>query len=655
MDRAKKYYNWLFGDESGFIKCVLMVLSIILLTNVLTKNSQYFEIDSYALPVISLQYRASIIMNQDDLEKAQTDFPTLYTGINSYDDLRSSKLVKIDDNRWLSYYFPVYAIICMPMKLLLQFFHLDQSKTFVLTNVLIYLFTLWYFIKHIQKKFNHKFLILLFLIINPMFYYLQYIGGEPVMFSLVILSIIFWEKRKYKLAAFLISITSMMNPTVMGIGIVMFIEYCVQYIKINKENIFHKKGIIETIKLCCCYIPSLIPFITNLILIGKLNPTMGGGTSSGWTSRVLAYFFDLNLGIASISFLLVILFLVAFIYSILCKNQQMFFEALAVIFTVMCFSLMIHINCGMLNSARYVIWIYPVVIFTIIPLFNGIAQKINKFIQIGIILLCLFVQSFVFVYNRGYSYLEFNRLSKKILNNYPQFYISWCDSTFKSRTEHIDGAYDIDRPVIYVDETTQEIRKILYRNTEEDRQYLQNSIKSEDDTELKIILAEIGKHKDESFHYYNIDKNSNIQYFQKTAEEKGEIVETTSTIKLGEIEDASYSDTFLIQQKFWIEANTLYKIKIQLSEENYKLLEELIHTEGSNWFVDFYNGTDNYDSPLQEVNKYVVKSNELVFLLKTNDEIPKSKEAYVRFVCSGNNARNLALLSFDIIKMQEIN
>lgn len=81
----------------------------------------YYEIDSYALPMISIQYRGSLLMDPNDLKIAQIDFPNLYDGINSYDDLRSSKLAVTTDGQWKSAYFPIYSMICIPMKLLLQY------------------------------------------------------------------------------------------------------------------------------------------------------------------------------------------------------------------------------------------------------------------------------------------------------------------------------------------------------------------------------------------------------------------------------------------------------------------------------------------------------------------------------------------------------
>ena len=165
------------------------------------KNPYYFEIDSYVLPIVSLQHRGSIIIEQQDIDQAKIDFPDLYFGINNYDDLRLSKLNKIDNDHWISFYFPVYAMVCLPVKLLLNLFYLNQQQAFTMTNAIVLLIALYYLIKNYRENEHEGLLCAIMMLCSPIWYYIQYIGAEPVMFSSAIFAYLLWRKKNYKTAA----------------------------------------------------------------------------------------------------------------------------------------------------------------------------------------------------------------------------------------------------------------------------------------------------------------------------------------------------------------------------------------------------------------------------------------------------------------------
>ena len=112
------------------VRVFMICIGIWALLTTAMSNPNYMEIDSYVLPIVSIQHRGSIIMQQQDIDQAKIDFPDLYFGVNNYDTLRLSRLRKIDDNHWVSFYFPVYAIVCLPVKLILTFFRLNQQQAF---------------------------------------------------------------------------------------------------------------------------------------------------------------------------------------------------------------------------------------------------------------------------------------------------------------------------------------------------------------------------------------------------------------------------------------------------------------------------------------------------------------------------------------------
>ncbi len=500
------------------VRIFMIVFGVWSILTTTMKNPYYFEIDSYVLPIVSLQHRGSIIIEQQDIDQAKIDFPDLYFGINNYDDLRLSKLNKIDNDHWISFYFPVYAMVCLPVKLLLNLFYLNQQQAFTMTNAIVLLIALYYLIKNYRENEHEGLLCAIMMLCSPIWYYIQYIGAEPVMFSSAIFAYLLWRKKKYKTAALIISITSMTNPAFMGIGIVMFLEYLFSSYRRERHFCKNKSWWKETLKVCACYIPSLMPFAFNLVTIGMLNPTvqeMFDGCFDPVWRRFLAYIFDLNLGIASISVLILILFFAAIVYSIVKKKTIMIFSWISVLFTMFAFSFMPHINCGMYMCARYVLWIYPGVVFTICDFLFDVCKKDRRISKLSIVFCCA---SYIFFYgiNGNYDFADFNNISKFILNHNPSAYVNCCDSTFNTRANHrYDGGYKLDTISIYTDSETEEVRKILVYNSAETRKKLFNILVSKQDNNFDYLKQELDKKKSNELCYVNIGRNSEIQYTLK--------------------------------------------------------------------------------------------------------------------------------------------
>lgn len=503
-------------NEKRIFQGMFLLLAFLMILYVWVKDDIYSEPDSYVLPAVSIQYRGTIVINQEDIDRAREDFPEMYKDVHTYENLRTSKLLKLDEENWMSFYFPTYALLSLPAKLLLQIFQFDQTKAFVITNVLLNVFALYYFFTVYRKKigFINASLWTLLLIVNPILLYYRFISSECTLFSLVLLSMVLWSENKYKRAALLISIASTMNPTAMGIGIFLFFDYALSYLKDNKNNLFQKEKLLDIFKLICCYVPFLLPFIVNFHYFGVFYPSSDLASTEGLFTRFLAYLFDLNLGLASISILLVLLFLASLVYIIYNKKWKLLIQSGAVLCTILLFSITFHINSGMLNCARYVIWIYPAFVLIIVNTAYFVLQ--NKKTIHGVVLSLCFVFQFVLLaYNGFYSPREFNKFSKLILNNYPQLYYNVNPSTFNCRVNDIDGAYIIDDAVIYVDEKSGQVRKVLYYNVEKNHIDLMNRLTSTEDENLLQLDEKINSFNKEKYYYINIDKNSEIQYYLK--------------------------------------------------------------------------------------------------------------------------------------------
>lgn len=493
-------------------KIAMGVLCYIILLIGCIRNCTYFEIDSYVLPLISMEYRGSLICTQEDIEKAREDFPSLYRDVYEYEDLRSSKLVKIDDEHWLPYYFPVYAVICLPMKLLLQLLNLDQTKCFSITASILLILLIYLISKlHPDKSSIENLFLDIILLACPIWVYLQLIGIESIAFSVNAIAILLWRKKHYRIAALLVSIICMANPTIMAIGIVLFMDYILEEC-IEDKRLILKKKIKDIIILAACYIPSLIPFIFNYIMLGRLNLTVSAEMLSNKEEtmfhRTLSYLYDLNLGVASFALVMIGVFTVVGLYSVIKRQRRLFMGWLAGILTVFLYSYMIHINCSMILCARYVIWTWPIIAFCV---YDFVYTAFRRMITRYIILIALIVLNCgQMIYNGSYGSYELSRTSRFVLNRFPKAYISFCDSTFNARVNHIDGGYYPQDYTIYSDSRNGEIRKIMYRGnmvTVSNLMY----VLSLDNDDLSLIENELIS-SDNKIHYITIGPREEQQY-----------------------------------------------------------------------------------------------------------------------------------------------
>lgn len=505
--------------NGNLIKKIIYVLfAFVTITITELKPTTWMEVDSYVLPMISIQYRGSIVCTQADIEQAKIDFPTLYAGVNTFDDLRSAKLNIIDENHWYTFYFPIYAVICMPTKILLQFLNLDQSKCFSITAGLLLILTVFLYLKEEKKvgKPYSRYLICLFIIASPIWVNIQYIGIEPVAYSFIFIALLFWRKQHYRAAALVVSVVCMANPAIMGLGIAIFIDYFLSLFD-GEKNILgvFKRNISRIIKMCICYVPSLIPFATNFYFFHKFYTAIAtAGVEDTVFDRAMAYMFDWNLGIASFAPVLIFVFWISVAWSIKNKNRHLLLQAMGYISMLAFCSTMILINAGMNNCARYQMWMYPVVAITVYDFLNSLSAK-REGVRYGIALGSLVITCLFMLYDWTYSYIDMSPISKKILDYCPNAYISFCNSTFNSRVNHIDGGYNPQEYAIYSDSNTGEIRKIQYRNTDENKKNLLAVIRNCDTSsnDLTWIKNEL-KETDGKIHYISIGRNKKTQ-FQK--------------------------------------------------------------------------------------------------------------------------------------------
>jgi len=505
-----------FGKASAikqFTVFFIIIFSVFILYRAYVNDMNFAEIDSYVLPMISMQYRGSLTMNASDLVQAQIDFPELYEGIETFDDLRSAKLVKSadDPNVWLPYYFPIYGLVCMPIKLGLQLFGLPQCRAFSATNaclIILAVIVIFLFLKVSDFK---KLALIACTAVSPAIHYMTFISAEAMLFSFVTIALVLYHSKHYRTAGVLITLAGWANPTIMMFGAVMIINYLVDIIRKDYKSGFKsliKNNISDVLKLALCYVWCFIPFIFNAIHIGTVNSTFGGAATDNWLERVFAYFFDINLGFATFAIVPLIISIIALPVLIKNKNYTCLYYYAALIGTVFAFSLMTHINCGMLFCARYIAWSYPMLIFIAVVFgFDLFKTSVSKWTALALTYCSLFI--FV-LFNVNYNYVVVNPFTKLVWNNFPALY-NPLPSTFYSRVLHIDGAYDIKTVAAYHDETNGRVRKILLVGNEENKAQLINNYVCMKGNEDEFINTVMDIPNDGEFHYININPSSTYQ------------------------------------------------------------------------------------------------------------------------------------------------
>lgn len=442
---------------------LLIAFAIFLLIRASLGPMWYAEIDSNALPIISLQYRGSIVMNESDLVRAQTDFPTFYAGINCFDDLRSAKLIQTPSG-WLSYYFPIYPLFCMPIKLLFAACRVNQERCFFVTNALLITIALWFVHKKLKVSSKQRLIALVLLMLSPIVYYNNYLCYEAFIFSMLTISLVQYYNKNYKLSAFLLALAGMSNSAVMAVGIVMVLEHFIKIFYFGGQKLFAqivKENFKSTVKYGICFVPCLAPFFTQQYYCGN-NIFLGSSNLQDFGFRFLTYLFDPTLGFFTFSAIGLIMFFGLSIVAICRKDLRALPWLAFLLGTVAAFALMFHINCGMIFCARYLVWTYPIIpIFLATVGFDVLHSVLWRRIIYSVAAISSGLLLFI-NHPTAQSSLYFNPVTQWILENVPIFYSPYS-ATFYSRTLHIDGAYNCTQVAYYQSPKTGEVRKLIFK------------------------------------------------------------------------------------------------------------------------------------------------------------------------------------------------
>lgn len=306
-------------------------------------------------------------------------------------------------------------------------------------------------------------------------------------------------EHRYNRAAIAVTIAGLANPTVMFLGIASIIDFIIYFFQKNKKpNLisFFKTALrTNVLFLILCFVPSFIPFIV------RYKTGVGSWFSAirynGMFGRWLSYIFDINLGFCSFCPILVLLLFFVLLIHIKKGRFRILIFYVGMLGTMLCYSLMPHINHGMLYCARYVFWTYGILLM-IILLFsfdmfeNSTAKRSIGFtVMFSCILscICLCINK-----NTHITHLDFHKTARAILSSYPSLY-NPLYSTFYNRTCHIDDDLNLPTPVIYAD-SDGFARKILA--SQKDADILKEYLKTSNEKDMAWLTDKINKLTDKN-------------------------------------------------------------------------------------------------------------------------------------------------------------
>ncbi len=461
-----------------FTRVFLLLYMVLLLIYLFNVSPQYIgECDDYSLPVASILNDFNFSISAEDVSFYNEIFPEWAENISNY----SLSGYYTESGGELTWYFPLYAIVCIPAVLILKLLPVPAIKAFMITNCILLLSAIVITYKCLQASEKKKFFIVIALCINPVICYINWVSAEVMIYSCLIIAMVFWYNRWYKRAAVFVAVAAMLNPVILAVGLVMGIEYLIFVFK----NIDKKSSSVLVIKKVllygCCYIPGIIPLVYNYIHTGFINLTASYDEYTVGTEttlqRFMAYIFDLNFGILPFFPVALVLGFVMLVIAVIKKEFRYVGVVVAFVLVTFLYSIMVHINSGMEGIARYSVWNTVLLIFAVF-LFADKLIKNQKLLAVLLSLSIVFTGVSGLVYcNEGDDTNSMDPVAKFVLANVPGLY-NPLPSTFNARVNGIDGGYRYDTPIIYSDDDGY-IRKILATKNDA-QELLLNCVSSEE-------------------------------------------------------------------------------------------------------------------------------------------------------------------------------
>lgn len=437
-------------------KYILMcIIALIYVVGALTHTrAPWGESDDYMLPVISLSQHLSDDIRDSDIKLAYDYFPE---SSRYWDGWQNGDLpIFHESGKRYTWYFPTYSVAVMPFVYCAKWLGFSGSLGFPMANVFYWLFALLCLLKSSFMEERFKLLLFYALSVSPMLFYAHLPSAEMFIATLVLGSLTALYSRRYRLSMLLYALASTLNLTIAPFSIFIFFKWFTDHSN-EKFDLRNYKAILLTnlktiVQLLILNSIILIPVCINIIRWGRLAVMAGMGAHNGALERLVAYLLDLNFGILPYyPGLFIVIALCMFTKS----RLEYFLFLLTVSIVFFGFSLMVHINCGMIGIARYLTWGVVFLIFGGIYYSTKIDNcRIKELVWILLVITTSLTMFISVAYggarpNSKTQYTNMSPIARRVLDHAPWLY-NPLFSTFNSRINHIDGGYNLPiTPIFY--------------------------------------------------------------------------------------------------------------------------------------------------------------------------------------------------------------
>lgn len=447
-----------------YVLCSLVfILSVCSYVYLVGKNKLHEAGESrhYVTSTLTLLNKGSISFDRNDIAYAESIFGKFsiknFQKYNYSDNNAicrfATKEAESDDFVGRSYYWGTYSFLCIPVFWLCRTFHLFQDNMFIafkITNIIMLLIPLLAVVFLLKGDKTLKFNMLLATAAAPAAQYLGWASAEICIYMFVMLYLIFLHNGQYFRSALCLAFAATLNYCLFPLGIYLLYHFLKHsrndYLSETTGTFSLKKCFVKKfVLLGCCFLPVVHAAVFTYLQFHSIATMSEMSDANGMFARFVAYLFDLNFGIIVYHHLLFCAFLVFMLFWCLKRNWDSFFLGAAFFFTVMLYSVMAHINCGMEGIARYSAWSSPIMLFPVVKQISETTHRVFSFILCAVY---FFINSAILFFPLTSSYFYWSKVADFAFQHCPGIYKPLY-STFISRTLHIDGGYSYEKPVVY--------------------------------------------------------------------------------------------------------------------------------------------------------------------------------------------------------------
>jgi len=439
---------------------------VLLATALRTTPQPYGDAPEYLLMTESLARHGSPDLRDGDLETVKRRF--LAHGIEFPPHGRLIGYYKAEDGRRYCYHFWAYSALCLPAKLGLRVLRGDELLALQLTNALLMIATLLCVLLISRLREPQRLLLNALLLFSPAVWFMLWPHPEVFSFAFAAMALVFMHRERWKTAIFFASLAALQNPQLVLLAAYLWVKGAVRL------RARWRAGL--ALRLVVPWRKALMHALAGSIVLayplfyyahfGTFSIVAQEATSLAKLSpaRALGLLFDLNVGLLPYIPVALLAYLVLVPRSVLASRRldrpaQLFLVFVAILLVN---TLQWNYNHGTSGPSRYVIWMLPILFFTLASQARTRAWRVT-------VVAAIVVQAGI-VWSRGgliprYDYLRHSPVASFVLEHAPRLYNPDYE-VFIKRTLHVEGE-PTRGPYAYVSDG--QCRKVLAKRTHEEQ------------------------------------------------------------------------------------------------------------------------------------------------------------------------------------------